>query len=115
VTRFAPLDAEAPLRSELEDDPDLAELLREFRGRLEDRAVDLEKAHERGDVERLRFVAHQLRGAGGSYGFPQITEAAEALERTMAPGELRALASLCRRASVTTARTNAASCGAPRA
>lgn len=34
----------------------------------------------------LEHVAHQLRGSGASYGFPEITECAKRLEQA-APGE----------------------------
>jgi HPt (histidine-containing phosphotransfer) domain-containing protein len=51
-------------------------------------------------------LAHQLKGAGGSYGFPAITEAAAAVENALADGldeptlrdRVETLASLCRRA-----------------
>jgi len=38
---------------------------------------------ERGEVARL---AHQLKGAGGSHGFPQLTLAAAAVERLACEG-----------------------------
>ncbi len=33
------------------------------------------------DIERLRTLAHQLKGAAGSYGFGPISPVAEALEK----------------------------------
>ena len=33
-----------------------------------------------GQLEELRRLAHQLKGAGGSYGYPSLTEACKALE-----------------------------------
>jgi signal transduction histidine kinase/DNA-binding response OmpR family regulator len=91
------------LVSELADEPDMNELVDHFVAGLGARAERLESAHGAGDTETLRFVAHQLRGAGGSYGFPGITSAAERLELAVAAGEnvdeaLVELCALCRRA-----------------
>ena len=40
----------------------------------------LEDSLAKGDLPRVRTLAHQLKGAGGGYGFAQITEAAASLE-----------------------------------
>ena len=34
------------------------------------------------DFEALQRLAHQLKGAGGSYGYPALTDPAKALEET---------------------------------
>lgn len=96
------------LRSTLADDPDMRELVGQFVESLGKRVTLLESLLLGGETAELRRAAHQLKGAGGGYGFDPISAAAGALERSVDAGasheELRAsmdeLASLCRRASV---------------
>lgn len=65
----------------------MEELQRYYRESLGPRIQALQaavRAFEAGDSEALdsiRRLAHALRGSGGSYGFPEITEAAKQLER----------------------------------
>jgi len=68
------------LHSELADDPDLADVVRAFALALPDRAAALAAAvRETDDVETSR-LAHQLKGAAGSYGFPSVSTVARTLE-----------------------------------
>jgi len=68
------------LVSELADDPDLAGVVRVFAVALPDRAAALAAAVRAvDDVEVLR-LAHQLKGAAGSYGFPIVSTLARTLE-----------------------------------
>jgi HPt (histidine-containing phosphotransfer) domain-containing protein len=75
-----------PIRSQYEDDPEMLELVREFAGELPGRARDLESRLDQCAFEDLQRLAHQLKGAGGGYGFPQITEAAASLEQALKEG-----------------------------
>ena len=69
------------------DDPELAELVRLFVADL-GRDVDrMTKALEANDLKKLAFLAHQLKGSAGSYGFPELTRQAARLE-SCAKGEL---------------------------
>jgi len=73
--------AEEPaIKSELIDDPELADLLQEFVQMLPQRIDRLFEMLTRGDLDELRQLAHQLKGAAGGYGFPPITESASQLE-----------------------------------
>jgi signal transduction histidine kinase/CheY-like chemotaxis protein len=89
-----------------DDDPDLQEIVRQFVRDLPDRSSTMLRAAQTSDTETLKRLAHQLKGAGGSYGFPAITEAAAAVENALADGldeptlrdRVETLASLCRRA-----------------
>ncbi len=66
--------------SRFADDPQLAAILPRFVERLPAQLDDLCKAlaEERlADAERL---AHRIKGAGGSYGYPTLSEAAMLLE-----------------------------------
>ena len=75
-----------PIRSSYEDDPDMLEIVVEFAGELPQRIEDLEARLAEGDMAQLQVLAHQLKGAGGGYGFPQITEVAASLEQCLKDG-----------------------------
>jgi HPt (histidine-containing phosphotransfer) domain-containing protein len=67
--------------SSLGQDPELVDLVQQFVDELPSRIMQLHESlesHRLGEVARF---AHQLKGAGGSYGFPQLTSYAERLER----------------------------------
>jgi len=70
-----------PLKSAFADDPEMAELIAYFLQEIPSRVDAIREALEEGDHERVASLAHQLKGAGGGYGFPTISEAAAALER----------------------------------
>jgi HPt (histidine-containing phosphotransfer) domain-containing protein len=70
-----------PVFSTLGADPDLGELVEMFVCELPNRVSSLEEAFQGSDIERLRTLAHQLKGAAGSYGFGPISPVAEALEK----------------------------------
>ena len=72
-----------PIRSAFEDDPDMMEIVREFVDEAPERADQLEALLQADDLPALQTLAHQLKGAGGGYGFPQITEAAASLEQAL--------------------------------
>jgi HPt (histidine-containing phosphotransfer) domain-containing protein len=75
-----------PIRSTYEDDPDMLEIVREFAGELPARIAKLEGHLAAGEMRELQTLAHQLKGAGGGYGFPQITELAASLEAALKQG-----------------------------
>jgi HPt (histidine-containing phosphotransfer) domain-containing protein len=65
-------------------DPEFDELKREFLaeadGKVREIASMLRDSTPRESRERMIYLAHQLKGAGGSYGFPSISGDAAALE-----------------------------------
>jgi HPt (histidine-containing phosphotransfer) domain-containing protein len=67
--------------SKLAADPDLAELVGLFVGELPGRLREISDAAAVGDLESVSRIAHQLKGAGGSHGFPQIGPPALKLEQ----------------------------------
>lgn len=75
-----------PIRSTFEDDPDMMDIVQEFAAELPKRAAELRSLFEGDQLEALRTLAHQLKGAGGGYGFAPITEAAAALEQALKDG-----------------------------
>jgi CheY-like chemotaxis protein/HPt (histidine-containing phosphotransfer) domain-containing protein len=71
---------EGILRSELADDPVIAQLLGEFVTGLASQLGEMQSAFDAGQYQSLRKLAHRLKGSGGSYGYPTLTEAAKVLE-----------------------------------
>ncbi|MCO5169859.1 MAG: Hpt domain-containing protein [Planctomycetes bacterium] len=69
----------------------LQALRREFLAEARSEAEELERLVARGApagdaAPRCRKLAHDLRGSGGSYGFPAVSAAAAALEEGLASG-----------------------------
>ncbi len=92
------------ISSAFQDDPDLAEIIVEFVQKLAARVDGMRQALANGDWESLRRLAHQMKGAGGSYGYPMLTEEARELEIRAKQSDLEAaslslsrLTILCRR------------------
>lgn len=78
-----------PIRSELaREDADFIDIVQEFVNNLPGRIEELKKALEEADFERLRMKAHRLKGGGGSYGYPALTERAARLEAHARQGAL---------------------------
>ena len=69
-----------PITSDFADDPDLADIIAQFIDGLPDKLRSMREALDHGDFETLQRLAHQLKGAGGSYGYPALTDAAKRLE-----------------------------------
>lgn len=71
----------AQLISELVvDDPDMRDLVEEFVDELPGRLDEMRTAARDLDFDQLQTLAHRLKGAGGSYGYPPLTQAAAQLE-----------------------------------
>ena len=77
-----------------------------FVDEMPDRIDSIRLAHASGDVDRLRRLAHQLKGAAGSHGFHPISDTAARLEDSIRSGcpeeqvyqEVMALTEICARA-----------------
>lgn len=79
------LDASSPaggaLLSTLDtEDADFREIVLEFAERLHEKLDAMRRAHQAGDFQELACLAHWLKGAGGTAGFPLFTEPARRLE-----------------------------------
>ncbi len=66
--------------SQFIDDPDMAEIIQGFVGRLAGQLGAMRQTLADGQHEELRRLAHKLKGAGGSYGYPSLTDACKVLE-----------------------------------
>jgi CheY-like chemotaxis protein len=60
--------------------PEMTALIQRFVGRIGDQLNAMRKAMVNHEHEELRSLAHQTKGAGGSYGYPQLTDACKVLE-----------------------------------
>lgn len=75
-------DAPRPIGSELvREDPSFADIVVQFVDGLDGRVKTMEHAVRAADFEALRVAAHQLKGSGGGYGYPTLTERAGILEQ----------------------------------
>jgi len=72
-----------PLRSEFHDDPDMRDIVRAFLEEIPKRLALMDALLETGNRVEFRRVVHQMKGAGGGYGFQEISNAAAQLERCM--------------------------------
>jgi HPt (histidine-containing phosphotransfer) domain-containing protein len=68
------------LRSEFDDDPDLQDVIDKFIAAMPGLVEAMRQALDHGDHDRLRQLAHQLKGTGGSYGYPALTDVGKRLE-----------------------------------
>lgn len=78
--------AHEPIRSIFENDPDMMEIVRDFAAALPERRRSLQALLEANDLDALQVAAHQLKGAGGGYGFQPITDTAARLEQALREG-----------------------------
>jgi two-component system, sensor histidine kinase len=92
--RGAAASAPAPdhLESEFASDPDMKEVLGEFIAGLPAQVAQIQHLLQEQNLAELRRAVHQLKGAGGGYGFPQITRLALSAEEEVKSG--RALGSI---------------------
>lgn len=85
--------AAGPLRSVYADDPDMHEIIVEFVASLPDRVATIQERLASNNLPELQRVVHQIKGAGGGFGFNPLTAAASAVETDLkqgaAPGVLR--------------------------
>jgi len=65
----------------LAQEPDLREVVEAFVRGLDARLAEFRQAYERLDWPLLTSLAHRLKGAGGSYGYPQISQACAEMEQ----------------------------------
>lgn len=90
------------LISEFQSDPDMVELITDFTRGLSESVAVLLSALKDGRTADIGRRAHQLKGSGGGFGFPKITDAAAATESAVKTGsadlaeKVQALVDVCR-------------------
>ena len=103
-----PRDPDGPLPSLFAHDPEMKGLVEFFLGELTKRVEAVRNAMADKDLDELRTLAHQLRGAAGGYGYPTVGLAAAAVEQALVQGmcdeaglasKVNELLELCERAA----------------
>ncbi len=69
--------------SNLALDPDLGELVEMFVDEMPERVEKLQDCWDRADLDGLGRVAHQFKGAAGSYGFEELTPFLQRLDHSV--------------------------------
>ena len=68
-------------------DPELDELKREFLAEAQEKIEEIDSAlqseRSKQSLDRVVYIAHQLKGSGGSYGFQKISTEAAELEKAV--------------------------------
>ena len=82
-----PAKARPALRSTFADEKEMAQVLGEFIAGLPAQVRQLEQLLAESNVAALKRVVHQLKGAGGGYGFASVTELAASAEKQIADGK----------------------------
>ncbi len=74
------------IRSEFAGDPEMDGIVWLFVSELPQRVASIQAALAASDWEGLRTLAHQLKGAAGGYGFPQLGAAAALIDQGIREG-----------------------------
>lgn len=75
-------DTDGDRGSELvRQDTSFANLVTQFIAGLPERVTLMENAIRAADFDALQIAAHQLKGSGGGYGYPILTQRAAQVER----------------------------------
>jgi HPt (histidine-containing phosphotransfer) domain-containing protein len=84
-----------PIRSEFSNDPDMREIVEMYVQEMPARVSKLQELWAAQQMDELKRLAHQLKGASGGYGFTPVGSAAGKVEHSlMALSEGSANASL---------------------
>ena len=75
------LQAEQPLFGDFHDDAEMRPIVRMFLSEIPGRTETLRQHLQAQDRASFRRIVHQIKGAGGGYGFHLISESARRLER----------------------------------
>ncbi len=76
-----------PIFSVFQSEPEMRPILEAFLAEIPKHIRALEEMHKKRDQAGFRKLVHQLKGAGGGYGFQAITITATALEQNMDRGD----------------------------
>ena len=94
---------EGPVVSLFAEDPDVAGILGGFIDGLDEQLSEMGRVLSEDRFDDLKRLAHRLKGAGGSYGYPALTDlckiledAATAKDRETAEKMLEKVAGMCR-------------------
>jgi PAS domain S-box-containing protein len=86
LTSAVPSGQATEIVSVFDNDPVMAEVLPEFIANLPGEVASLKTLLDEKNLARLQEAVHQLKGAGGSYGFQGLTDVAAIAERSLMAG-----------------------------
>lgn len=69
-----------PLLSRFANDPEMRDIVALFVSEVPERLREFRDAWGASDLRRVRTLAHQIKGAAGGYGYPEVSTAASELE-----------------------------------
>lgn len=75
--------ASGPLRSEFSNDPDMREIVEMYVQEMPARVSKLQDLWAAQQMDELKRLAHQLKGASGGYGFAPVGSAAAKVESSL--------------------------------
>ena len=87
----SPAPAEGRLVSAYANDPHMSAVLSDFVAGLPAHVDRIRRLIDGNDLAELGRAVHQLKGAGGGYGFPQITDSARRAEDELKRGDARTM------------------------
>ncbi len=103
IVEEEPPSADQSIVSLYADDPDIVPILGDYVEHLGGQVDEMRTALASGRFADLRRFAHRIKGSGGNYGYPSLTDAAKDLEEAAkmqdarsAEEALHKVASLCR-------------------
>ncbi len=64
----------------LEEDPTLIDLINKFMSRLPNMVASIMAAYDEKDWESFSGLIHQMKGVGGNYGYPALSEICFSIE-----------------------------------
>lgn len=76
----------SPIYSDMADDEDFLDLIEMFVEAIPERVESMTAAYEKQDWATLKDLSHQLKGAGGGYGFGILSTVAAELETACKQG-----------------------------
>ncbi len=82
--------ADEAIQSQFAADPDMTEVIDAFVARLPAAIAAMSEALGNNCFEELRRLAHQLKGSGGGYGYPSLTDQALRLEQAAKADDVEA-------------------------
>jgi PAS domain S-box-containing protein len=82
-----PATSSTHLKSTFADDPDMKDAIREFVSTLPCRVAKIEQLLKEHNFGELQTIVHQMKGAGGGYGFGSITDLAAKAELALKQGD----------------------------
>lgn len=80
---FQPASSSGPIRSEFSNDPDMREIVEMYVQEMPARVSKLQELWASQQMDELKRLAHQLKGASGGYGFAPVGTAASRVEHSL--------------------------------